>query len=113
MSTRPATVFYGWWLTLIGAATLALAISPIFQGLGVFFVTLERQFGWSKTALSGAFSMARAEDTVIGPLAGYLTDKLGSRRMVLIGFLTLGVGYILFSTVQNRTSSCFTSPLSF
>lgn len=80
---------------------MALAISPIFQGLGVFFVTLERQYGWSRTVLSGAFSLARAEDTFIGPLSGYLTDRLGARRIVLIGFIVLGFGYILLSTVRT------------
>ena len=98
---KPATVFYGWWLVCIGAFTMAVVISPIFQGLGVFFVTLERQFGWSRATLAGAFSLARAEDTLIGPVAGYLTDRIGSRRMVFIGFLTLGVGYLLFSSIQN------------
>ena len=100
LSRRPR-VFYGWWLALIGALAMGLAISPMFQGLGVFFVTLRSQFGWSQAAVSGAFSLARAEDTVIGPLVGYLTDKMGTRRMVFIGFLTLGAAYLLFSAVQN------------
>ena len=97
----PRRMFYGWWLVGITALTFAVVISPIFLGLGTFFVALEDEFGWSRAALAGAFSLSRAEDAVIGPLAGYLTDKLGTRRLVPIGFFILGLGFVLFSFVQS------------
>lgn len=97
----PRRMFYGWWLVGLTALTFAVVISPIFLGLGTFFVALEDEFGWSRAALAGAFSLARAEDAVIGPLAGYLTDKLGTRRLVPIGFFILGLGFVLFSLVQS------------
>ena len=37
----------------------------------------------------------------MGPLEGYLTDRLGARRMVLMGLLILGVGFLIFASVQN------------
>ena len=37
----------------------------------------------------------------MGPISGYLIEKLGPRRMVLIGLLILGGGFILFSLVQG------------
>jgi MFS family permease len=98
---RPRGVFYGWWLAGLTAVTLALVISPIFQGIGVFFFALERDFGWSRAALSMAFSLARAAEAVIAPMAGYLTDRIGTRRLVLIGYIILGFGFILFSTVDR------------
>ena len=101
MYLDPRRVFYGWWLVGLTAFTLAVVISPIFLGLGTFFVALEDEFGWSRAALAGAFSLARAEDAVIGPLAGYLTDRIGTRRLVPIGFMILGVGFVLFSLVQS------------
>ena len=98
---RPSGVFYGWWLAGLTAVTMALVISPIFQGIGVFFFALERDFGWSRAALSVAFSLARAAEAVIAPTAGYLTDRLGTRRLVFIGYIILGFGFILFSTVDT------------
>jgi MFS family permease len=80
---------------------LTLIITPIFQGLGFFFVALERQFGWSRTVLSLPFSLGRVEGALIGPLEGYLTDRLGSRRMILIGFVILGGGFVAFSFIQG------------
>ena len=37
----------------------------------------------------------------MGPLEGYLTDKVGTRCMVLVGLLILGSAFIFFGQVQN------------
>ena len=37
----------------------------------------------------------------MGPLEGYLTDRLGARRIILIGLLVLGVGFLVFAGVRN------------
>ncbi len=85
----------------ISVFMLTLMALTVFQGLGTFLVALERQFGWSRTTLSAAFSLARAESAMIGPVEGFLVDRLGTRRMVLIGYTILGVGFLLLSQVQN------------
>jgi MFS family permease len=94
-------VFYGWWLVGLTSCILAMIFLPIFQGLGAFFIALEREFGWKRATLAGAFSLSRAEDTVIGPLAGYFTDRYGTRRLVFIGFLILGFGFVCFGLVRT------------
>jgi MFS family permease len=94
-------IFYGWWLTGIAAFVMVIGTVPIFQGMTAWFVVLEQQFGWSRAQLSLAFSLTRAEGTVMGPVAGYLVDKVGARRMVLSGLLVMGFGFLLFSRVNN------------
>ncbi len=93
--------FYGWWL--VGAATtvMIMASVPLFYGLTAWFPVLETRFQWSRAQLSLAFSLSRVEGSVTGPLGGYLTDKLGPRRMVLIGLLCLGGGFVLMGQIQN------------
>ena len=83
------------------ALILVMGTVPIFQGMPAWFVVLEREFSWSRTQLSLAFSLTRVEGTVMGPVAGYLVDKLGARRMVQIGLPVMGVGFLLFSQVHN------------
>ena len=51
--------------------------------------------------MSGAFALGRVEGAIIGPLEGYLIDHLGSRRMVFIGFIIIGIGFLLFSQVDS------------
>ena len=99
---RPSQgIFYGWWLTGVSAFVMIIGTVPIFQGMTAWFVVLEREFGWNRAQLSLAFSLSRAEGTVMGPVAGYLVDKIGPRRMVFFGLPVMGVGFILFSRVDN------------
>ena len=94
-------IFYGWWLTGVAAFVMVIGTVPIFQGMTAWFVVLEREFGWNRAQLSLAFSLTRAEGTVMGPVAGYLVDKVGPRRMVFFGLPVMGIGFILFSQVDN------------
>ena len=93
--------FYGWWLTAVAALVMVIGSVPMFQGMPAWFVVLEREFSWSRAELSLAFSFTRVEGTVMGPVAGYLVDRVGPRRMVLLGLPVLGLGFILFSQVHH------------
>ena len=84
--------FYGWWIVVAAMFMLTLSAVSVFQGLGTMFVALERQFGWSRTALSGASSLSRVEGAVLGPFEGILIDRLGPRRMIVIGSAVTGLG---------------------
>ncbi len=98
---RPDQIFYGWWLVGLTLLTLTAIITPIFQGLGFFFVALERHFGWSRAILSVPFSLSRVEGAILGPIEGYLVDRFGSRVMILIGLAILGAGFVGFSMVEG------------
>jgi len=94
-------IFYGWWLVGVAAFLLTLMSLTVFQGLGTILVALERQFGWSRTALSGAFSLARVEGAILGPVEGFLVDRVGTRKMVLIGYVLMGLGFIWLGQVKT------------
>ena len=98
---RVTGVYYGRWLVGIGAFIMILGIVPLFHGMTAWFVVLEQHFHWNRTQLSLAFSLARVEGGIVGPLEGLLVDRLGPRRMVLIGLLIMGGGFLLFSQVQE------------
>ena len=82
-ATRVLGLFYGWKLVGLTLLVTALAGGPVWNGVGVWVKALEMHFGWSRTQLTGAFSMAQLEGSLIGPLMGYLIDKLGPRRMAV------------------------------
>ena len=97
----PGDVFYGWWLVGVAAFLLTLMSLTVFQGLGTILVALERQFGWSRTALSGAFSLARVEGAILGPVEGLLVDRVGTRKMVFIGYILMGLGFLWLGQVET------------
>ena len=95
------TVFYGWKLVGVSVFMLALMSVAVFQGLGTFLVALERHFGWTRAQMSFAFSLARGESAILGPAEGWLIDRLGNRRMILIGYVVMSVGFIMFAGVES------------
>ena len=98
---RPRGVFYGWWLSGLAGLVMVISAVPVFHGMAVWSVALRDHFGWSATQLGAALSLTRAEGALMGPIEGYLADKLGTRRMVLIGLLVLVGAFALFSQVNS------------
>ena len=80
---------------------MVIATVPLFHAMAVWAVALERHFGWSRAELGMALTLTRVEGGLIGPLEGYLVDKVGTRRMVFIGLAILGGAWIFFSRVEN------------
>ncbi|MQF87705.1 MAG: MFS transporter [SAR202 cluster bacterium] len=80
---------------------MVISTVPLFHAMSVWAVALERQFGWNRTQLGLALTFTRVEGGLMGPIEGYLTDKVGTRRMVFIGLTILGGGFIFFGQVQN------------
>ena len=94
-------MFVGWWLVGLGAVVMVVGVGPLFTGMPAWNVALRTKFGWGGGKLSLAWSFQRAEGSIMGPIGGYLIDKLGPRRMVLFGMWIMGGGFLLFSQVQN------------
>src|SRR5215831_58259 len=73
----------------------------LFHAYGAYVVLLRQEFGWSKTLFSAAFSMARAESGILGPIQGWLTDRFGPRTLIRIGMTVFGLAFILFSQIGS------------
>ncbi|MSQ29548.1 MAG: MFS transporter [Dehalococcoidia bacterium] len=94
-------VFYGWWIVATGAAIQTVIAVLFNQAFGTYAVVLRNEFGWSRSALSGAFSMAGVESGMIGPAVGWFLDRFGPRNVMLVGIVSLGAGLIAFSFIQS------------
>ncbi len=70
-----------------------------FHGFGNFIIPLQHEFGWNRTLISVAFSLARLESGLFGPVEGWLVDRLGPRRLIFIGVPIMALGYVLLSRV--------------
>ena len=95
------SIYYGWKFALLALLLMAVVNAPVFQGSTVWFVAFKHQFGWSSGQLAWAFALARIEGGLFGPVEGILVDKLGSKRMILIGLMVVGVGFLMLSQVQH------------
>jgi sugar phosphate permease len=94
-------VFYGWWMVAAGFGLEFLIGALMFHAYGAYAVLLREEFGWSKTLVSAAFSMARAESGILGPIQGWLTDRFGPRALIRVGMVVFAVGFLLFSRIDG------------
>ena len=90
-----------WWLVIAACLAHAVNTGLSYFGLSAYFPAFEQEFGWSRTAISGAFSLARIESGLIGPLEGYATDRFGPTKMMFIGICVAAVGFFCLSTVDS------------
>jgi MFS family permease len=79
----------------------ALGGALILNSFGAYFVFLQADFGWSRTLIAGAPSMARLESGLIGPLQSWLINRLGPQKVIRIGLVLFGGGYVLFSQIDS------------
>lgn len=95
------SLFYGWKLVVTCCVINAMIAGLINQSFGAYFATLAEENGWSKTALSGAYTMMPIEGAILGPVLGWAIDRFGTRRMMTAGVLIFGLGFMLFSQIHT------------
>ena len=97
----PGWIFYGWWIVAAGFGIEVLIGALMWHAYGAYVVLLREEFGWSKTMLSAAFSMARVESGILGPVQGWLTDRFGPRALIRTGVVFFGLGFMLLSRINS------------
>ena len=98
---QPKRLFYGWWIVIAGLVSMTLSSGLFFNGFGFYFLPIQSQFGWSSTAMSGAVSLSRLESGLLGPLEGYLIQRHGPQRIMLVGFVVFALGFAFLSQANN------------
>lgn len=93
--------FYGWVIVGAGMGVQALQTITFGRTFGFYFVLLEREFGWSKAALSFGYSLQQVESGLLGPLQGWLIDRFGPRATMRVGLVVFGAGMMLFSRMNS------------
>ncbi len=94
-------IFYGWRMVAAGGGLQFLQSALLLQAFGAYFAVLAEEFGWSKTALSGAAALQPMEAALLGPVLGWVVDRFGPQGMIRIGIVTFGLGFILLSQIDS------------
>jgi MFS family permease len=78
-----------------------VACSAFAYSNSVFMLAMTREFGWTRTQFSSAFLLQMLATLMIGPLVGWLTDRLGPRRVALGGMLPYVLGLSLLGLADG------------
>jgi MFS family permease len=79
-------LFYGWYVALACGIGLACGLATVLTyTFGVFVTPLRAEFGWSQTEVFTALFLSVLTITFMAPFFGLLVDRLGARRVILVG----------------------------
>jgi MFS family permease len=95
-----AGFFYGWVVLAAAFVIITMSIGTLFT-LGVFLKPIEDGMGWSRSSISAIGFLNWIVRGVGGVVAGYVSDRFGTRGVVLVGGGLLGLGLVLSSQVQE------------
>jgi len=75
-------------------------------GYSVVLPEMIRDLGFSRTAGGSIFNAYLFSYILLTPLSGYMTDRLGARRVITVCAFILGAGVNMMGTVQSLWSAC-------
>jgi MFS family permease len=118
------TLFYGWVVVGVGIVVSCIGVGTMLS-LGVFLQPISEATGWSRTGISTAALLNWLCMGIGSFLWGALSDRFGTRVVVLSGGLLLGVGavtasratslaqfQILFGVLVGLAAGSFYTPLT-
>jgi MFS family permease len=99
-AVRGQFVFYGWIIVAAQFITAAVAVPARFV-FSIFYIAIIEDFGWSRASTAGAFSLHMLLYGISSPIVGGLIDRLGPRKMMPLGAITLASGLFLASRINS------------
>lgn len=89
------------WPSVLAAMIGMSFYSVITYSLSTFIGPLEREFGWSRTALSSGLTIFAAISMLGGPFVGLAVDRLGTRKIAISCLILSGGAFAAFSTLNG------------
>jgi MFS family permease len=93
-------VHYAWFIAAM-AAVLQVTTNFISQAFSVIMVTIQKDFGWTLTAITFAYFLKNIIQAVLSPVAGWLGDRYGARHALIIAATVYAIGLLLLSRMQQ------------
>lgn len=102
---RRIPFFYGW--VIVAAATIGTLASIPGQtmGVGVFTDDLIRVLGLDRVKLSTAYAVGTIGSALLLPFAGQIIDRLGSRVVIVLSALGLGLSLVVLAQADRLSGA--------
>lgn len=92
--------FYG-YVIVAAALSMSIVMWGARHSFGVFFAPVLDEFGWTRAATSGGFSLTWVFTGLLSIAVGRLNDKFGPRMIMTVAGFLLGLGYLLMSQLSS------------
>jgi predicted MFS family arabinose efflux permease len=87
-----------WTVVLASALGMAFASVGVYA-LGVFIQPLEQEFGWKRAEIAAGMTISSVFSVITGPFIGLIVDRVGPRRIGLLGLVMGCLSLASFSLV--------------
>ena len=103
LSVGTRQIHYAWVIVAIATTMLLVTSSVRFAAAALvpYLNDPDSGFGWSYAAISFAFSLQWLVLGIVSPYVGWLGDRYGVRRLLLIGAILFTAGMVLTGTMTK------------
>lgn len=99
----------GWgWVVVIASFIVNLIADGITFSFGIIFVEFLNYFGQNRGTTAWIGGLFMAMPLLSGPIASFLTDRYGCRKVTICGAIMASVGFIISSRANSMTVLCIT-----
>ena len=99
LTKEPENKFFYGHVIVAASFVIMVVIWAAYYSFGIFFKPLINEFGWTRAATSGAFSLSAIISGMVAITMGKLTDNFGPRVVMRICATLLAFGFLLMSKV--------------
>jgi MFS family permease len=100
VETGKKKFFYGYVIVGLGLI-INMVLGGTLYTFSVFFEPLSTEFGWTRAATSGAFSLYMLLHGFLYIITGKMNDKLGPRIVTSLCGLLMGIGYMMMALTSE------------
>lgn len=85
--------FYGWWVVCASVVGMIVSQGPVLVfTFGIFMKPLGAEFGWTRSQISLALTVAILSAAFFTPWVGRLIDRHGARQVAIPALILFGLG---------------------
>lgn len=77
--------YYGWTITWTLALTETVSWGVLYYAFSALLVPMQKEFGWSTTVITGAYSLSMLVAGIAAPFVGRWLDSHGPRLLMTVG----------------------------
>ncbi|MCU0463933.1 MAG: MFS transporter [Anaerolineae bacterium] len=96
--------YYGWYIAAALAVTETISWGIVYYAFTVFITPMEAELGWSRSQLTGGFSLGLLIAGAMAFPVGIWVDRYGARWLMTMGSIFAGLLVVAWSQVSDLST---------